>query len=102
MNDFQKLLEQLRAVGLDPKVEGPDSAAVRWLDVGYVGRDVAVEWRLGEGFGVSRIESGDDPSSGLFEGPDEILRDVEAARARILILLEFDEEPSFLPKAAMR
>jgi hypothetical protein len=104
MIELQKLAQRLRAgaSGLELSLDCPaDSGLFGWLDVRSKGRLVAVEWRAGRGFGVSLIRPSADPLQGLFEGPDEIFSDLDAAKERILSLLGF-EEAGVVLKAAHR
>jgi len=53
-----------------------------WLDLALQGHSVGVEWRPGQGFGLSTGESG------YGEGPDEVYSRAEEAEARLIELLE--------------
>ena len=68
---------------LDPpmKLENP-----WWLDLALQGHSVVVEWRPGQGFGLSTGESG------YGEGPDEVYSRAEEAEARLIELLEERKE----------
>ena len=93
MSEVEVLANLLRAalpdleLSLDLPAE-PGSPA--WLDVERQGRIVSVEWRPRRGFGVSLLETTEDPRAGLFEGPDEIVSDAYIARDRVLSLLGVD------------
>lgn len=90
MNDFRKLAQAVRSAipGVEIKLEEPErSGQAGWLDIEYDDIEIAVEWRPGIGFGVSRLEAGDDPTAGLFEGPDNVFRDWSEAKDHILFLL---------------
>ena len=91
MSEMQQLVELLQASSPELVLkmdcsEAPDQSS--WLDIEQRGRFVAVEWRPGRGFGVSLVNTADDPHAGLFEGPDEILPDPFSARDWILFLLQ--------------
>lgn len=90
MTEIENLAELLRASSpeLDLRLDAPEEAdRPAWLDVEQEGRIVAVEWRPRHGFGISLLETSGNPQAGLFEGPDEILKDPCSARDRILSLL---------------
>lgn len=93
MSELEVLADLLRAalpdleLSLDLPAE-PGGAA--WLDVERQGRIVSVEWRPRRGFGISLLETSEDPRAGLFEGPDEIVSDPYVARDRVLSLLGAD------------
>lgn len=73
---------------LELTLDCPDEAgAPCWLDFSSHYRFVVVEWKLALGFGVSLVDTESDPRTGLFEGPDEVLRDVHSTIDRILTLL---------------
>lgn len=104
MIELQKLAQRLRAgaSGLELSFDCPtDSGLSGWLDVRSKGKLLAVEWRAGRGFGVSLIRRSAEPLQGLFEGPDEIFSDLDAAKERILSLFGF-EEAGVILKAAHR
>ncbi len=91
MSDLRKLAQAVRseAPGVEVRLEEPErSRQSGWLDIEYEGTTIAVEWKLGVGFGVSRIEAGDDPAAGLFEGPDDVYKDWNQAKEQILLLLQ--------------
>ena len=91
LNEIQKLADLLRASAPDIQLDldcPAEPGAPCWLDVAQHGRFVAVEWRPQRGFGVSLVNTADDPRAGLFEGPDEVLGDLYVTRDRILALLE--------------
>lgn len=104
MNGIQSLIEILQAQGpgLELELDRPENpSAPWWLDIKRRDRWVVVEWRPAQGFGVSLMERG-DPLSGLFQGPDEVFPDVEAAGHRVLELLGFEERgASRLRRAAL-
>jgi len=90
MTDIQELANLLHASSpeLELTLDCPDEAgAPCWLDVSSHDRFVAVEWKPALGFGVSLVDKESDPRAGLFEGPDEVLRDIHSAKDRILALL---------------
>ena len=73
---IEKLPEVVTA--LDPP-DDPDGPL--FIDLASRGNEAIVEWRPGQGFGVSK------PSDGYGEGPDEVFTDVEGAVSRTLELL---------------
>jgi len=101
MTDIQELADLLHASSpeLDRTLDCPGEAgAPCWLDVSSQDRFVVVEWKPALGFGVSLVGTESDPRVGLFEGPDEVLRDVQSTRDRVLALLGL--EGRWLPKRA--
>jgi len=65
-----------------------------WLDVSSGGKSIAIEWRPGTGFGVSLLpDLEEDPSNGLFEGPDEVFERIVDAEKYILWLLDSTARP---------
>jgi len=96
MTDLERLVDALRASSPDLDVTldwSGEPEAPGWLDVEEHGRSVAVEWRPRRGFGVSLVETSSDPTTVLFEGPDEIFTDFHATKERILRLLDPEERP---------
>lgn len=94
MNGIQTLIETLQ--GQDPDLEmeldRPENPnAPWWLDIKKGDQWVVVEWRPARGFGVSLLERGGDPLSGLFSGPDEVFEDMGAAAHHVLELLGIEE-----------
>ena len=100
MSEIEKLADLLRfsSSELDLRLDAAAESETAWLDVECQGRVVAVEWRPQQGFGVSLLASSRDPLEGLYEGPDEVLKDAYSARDRVLSLLE----PSSFRRAAAR
>jgi hypothetical protein len=105
MNGIQTLIEMLQAQGpdLEMELDRPENPnAPWWLDIKKGYQWVVVEWRPARGFGVSLLERGGDPLSGLFSGPDEVFEDVEAAAHHVLELLGIEERgASPLRRAAL-
>jgi hypothetical protein len=91
MNDLRKLAQAVRCEipGADLEIEEPTrSRQSCWLDIAYQTMWIAVEWKPGIGFGVSRLEVEDDPATGLFEGPDEVFEDWREVKEHILLWLQ--------------
>lgn len=104
MNDLQALHDALRQdlPGIDLKFDGPATEnRANWLDVEYLGKWVTVEWRPGQGFGVSLETPKEHPLEGLFYGPDHIVTDWIEARRLILSLLEVPEAAARPRRVAM-
>ena len=92
MNAIQMLEERVRkrfpavTTTLDPS----SKPAGRWfldidrwfLDIDLEGQPVTVEWRDGQGFGITSKRS-----PGYGEGPDELFPDLETASRRVIGLL---------------
>lgn len=99
MNDFQKLVQALRAHSPALELElddSPTQGETCWLDIRRGDRWVVVEWRPQRGFGISLLEEPSlDSLQGMFEGPDDVVSSVETARERIVSFLDSDE-PSIL------
>jgi hypothetical protein len=85
MNDVEQLRERLgerfpcAALTMDPAETASGSW---WLDVEMQGHLVVVEWRPGEGFGISTPAADD-----YGVGPDEIYPDGDAVFKRLKRLL---------------
>jgi DNA-binding Xre family transcriptional regulator len=85
MNAIQSLEEGIRKrfpaakTALDPAT---NPAGSWFLDIDLAGHPVTVEWRPGQGFGVTSKRS-----SGYGEGTDEVLPDLAAATRRVTSLL---------------
>jgi len=106
-------MNELRTLCRVLKRELPEAAVLKldlpaqsdqggWLDIEYGGKWVVVEWRPGTGFGVSLAEGlEEDPAKGLFEGPDEVLENLEETQQRILSLLH-DSTFQARPRRAAR
>ncbi len=87
MNDFQVLRQKL--------LEGFPSAKANWrpdrpdtywfLDITLGDKDITVEWRPNQGFGIADLSEPDDHVYG--QGPDEVCKDVKAALEYITELL---------------
>ena len=64
-------------------LDAPKNRTGTWfLDLENRGHSVILQWREGNGFGVSS-----SPSDGFGEGPDEIYQDEEAAYGRVVSLM---------------
>lgn len=91
MNEIRELTDQLRREipDLEVTIDAPDSpdTGTCWLDIRRGERAVVVEFRPGQGFGVSRAPATDDPLDGLFEGPAVVFRWPAEALRCILELL---------------
>jgi len=93
MNDIHELARDLQdtlpgsVIHLD--CDPPKDSTRGWLDVESAGRVVAVEWRAGQGFGISVLPSSPDClCDGLLEGPDETVTSVEQAKDYVVELLK--------------
>jgi len=97
MNDIGTLYRALQQEisGADLKLDGPlVEGKPNWLDVFYLDKWVVVEWRPGQGFGVSLNQvKKEDPLEGLFAGPDFIFADWAEAKDQILSLLHAEAQP---------
>jgi hypothetical protein len=87
-NAIERLKERLGEllVGARLTLDVPEDTkrGVWWLDVGYHGQHVAVEWKPGhDAFGVSRVTE----VTGIGEISDERLPSLEAAAQRVTKLL---------------
>jgi hypothetical protein len=85
MNEIQRLQAKLedRFPAAAFEIDAPlNPASSWWLDIRADDYFLTVEWRPGEGFGVTTPR--DD---GFGEGPDEIYRNFEAAAERVKALL---------------
>jgi hypothetical protein len=106
MSEFQTLFNALsqEIPGADLRLDAPIKAErANWLDVVYLGKWVVVEWRPGQGFGVSLLEMPkESPLEGLFYGPDHIVKDCAEARRLILSLLEIPGREARPRRVAMR
>ena len=88
MNDLQRLAQAVLREFPDAELKIERNQKSEWLDVEHEGLWVVVEWRPGTGFGVSMNEiAPDDPTKGLFEGPDDVFPDWSRAKDHVLYLL---------------
>lgn len=68
----------------DPALVAPGIFVENWLlSIEYRGRDVIVEWRPNQGFGLSLVNR--EPL--LYSGPDESFDEMDGAFSRIIDLL---------------
>lgn len=83
-DDLQRLLDALRArypqlrIAVDP---GEGQTGHWFVDLSAEGRHATVEWRPGQGFGISE-QAPDGEAYG--DGPDAVYADVERALGRLL------------------
>ncbi|MFL6259357.1 MAG: hypothetical protein ACJ76Y_06555 [Thermoanaerobaculia bacterium] len=107
MNDLQRLaqavLHELPDAELDMELNPELNPRFGWLDIEHDGLWVVVEWRSGTGFGVSLNEPDpDDPTKGLFEGPDEVFQDWSTAKDHVLLLLSSSSQSTPQKRSAQR
>src|ERR1700681_2790188 len=85
MNAIQTLAELVQKrfpaakMTLDPSAK---PAGPWFLDIDMEGQPVTVEWRAGQGVGITSKRS-----PGYGEGPDELVSDLETASRRVIGLL---------------
>lgn len=88
MNDLQRLAQAVLREFPDADLKIERNQKSEWLDVEHEGFWVVVEWRPGTGFGVSMNEiAPEDPTKGLFQGPDDVFPDWSRAKDQVLFLL---------------
>jgi hypothetical protein len=92
MNEIKRLASEIQATVphavVRPDCPNDERSQACWLNVELAGRSVAVEWRPGKGFGVSRVAaSEDDPLAGLFSRPSQVVRTCGEAYEAVLGLL---------------
>lgn len=86
MNPIQQLSDSVqRAIpGVWARIDAPSKPSGEWfLDLHHMGNTVVVQWREGEGFGISAVLA----QPGLGEGADEMEADPKRAAARVVDLL---------------
>jgi hypothetical protein len=86
MNPIEELSKyiELELPGVRATIDAPSKSTGEWfLDLDYEGHTVIVQWRQGEGFGISAPLV----QPGLGEAADETELDADRAKARVLELL---------------
>jgi len=98
MGELEQLAESIRQSfpSADLRITLPvRPGQAGWLDLSSNGASIAVEWRPKKGFGVSVLpDLEEDPTSGLFEGPDRLFERRADAEKHILGLLHATARPS--------
>ncbi len=88
-NEFPALLADVAAAVPGAKLVAEHG---KWLDIHAGDFLIVVEYRIGQGFGVSRMNQVADPLDGFMEGPDEVFTDRAAAVARVVELVPLPAE----------
>jgi len=92
MNEIKRLASKIQATlpraTVRPDCPTDDRSQSCWLDIELAGQTVAVEWRPGKGFGISRVAASEDnPLAGLFSRPGQVVKTWGEAYDAVLKLL---------------
>lgn len=101
MNPIQRMAQQIERELSTARVEldAPANPTGEWfLDINHEGHTVVVQWRDGDGFGISSSLM----TPGLGEAADELEPDFEQATERVLHLLRTRSYSTPSPKVALR
>jgi DNA-binding XRE family transcriptional regulator len=82
MNQLDRALQVVRLAVPRVRVAVERTRGSTFADLSAGDHQVTLEWRPGEGFGISA-----DTEQGYGEGPHEVIRDPAAAAARVILLL---------------
>jgi hypothetical protein len=99
MNEIKRLASEIQATlpraNVRPDCPTDDRSQTCWLNVEFAGHSVAVEWRPGKGFGVSKVEASEgEPLAGLFSRPSRVVSTCGEAYEAVLGLLGVGQRDS--------